>query len=171
MLGNRVMKKNLYRIVPKDKTSCSGRWVVDEFGLNYLKTHYTKYGTDSGEIDRWVEFKVKKMNRDTINFDFGGMIDAKEPEVVFRWRGQVCGIPITHLIILKEALSDNRCIRPSGGWCAKIWMWKWYIGDSTRKELLKIVNRLFSKNRDRIELYHGQFMKKMEDFRSKGIIE
>ena len=114
-------KNRLYRIVPIDRFSGHGHWVVDEFGLSYLKNHYTNYDSHNETINRWVEFRVEK-NVDTLNFDFGGMIDATEPVVVFRWRGITCGLPITHLDVLKMALCDKRCIRPSGGWCVRIWL-------------------------------------------------
>jgi hypothetical protein len=163
------MKKRLYRIIPKDRMSCSGRWIVDEFGLNYLKNHYTYYDSHNETINRWVEFRVEVV--DTINFDFGGMIDANEPGVMFRWRGIVCGLPLTHIFILKEALRDSRCMRPSGGWCVRIWMWKWYISDATRFELLKIVNRLCIKKEKIAKEYNEKFINKMKDLRNKGVIE
>jgi hypothetical protein len=162
------MKKEIYRIFNKDNMASASRWLVDEFGLDYIRNHYENYDSHGETINRWGEFKVEKAT--FVNLDLGGMIDANEPKVIFRWNGCVCKIPLTHISYFKSMLISKEHIRPSGGWVARVWRWKWYFDPKTAFSLYKVLNRLENRNIEKSREYHEKFMKNMQKMKGTGII-
>ena len=108
---------NFFFIQPKDKSSFSRRWFVDDVGLEIVKQNYSFYGREGEEkIDRWDDFKCEPT--DTIWFDFGGMMYANTTNI----KEIVCGIKvdimITHTEVLLGALLSNKLLSPTYWKCA-----------------------------------------------------
>lgn len=154
---------HFYQIFPKDETSRSNRWVVDDSGLEYVSNHYRNYkksNSDATAIDRWHEFQVEELKN--LIMDFGGMVMEKEPILDFSIDDMKFSVRLRGINDFLDAFDDIRCIRKSGLWGCDVWVNKWYMHPDTIKILNKELKTLYNENKNKILETEKIFYKKLE---------
>lgn len=151
-----------YLIKPKDESSHSRKWFVDEFGLEKVKAKYTAYNKHPDNIiNRWPEFDADIT--DKIWFDFGGMLRVGTPNV----KEVVCGatfeLIVTHIPIFIHALKSKDHMSGDYWQCGGRWH-NYVFGKKVRD---KLITKFTAKEKLYNEMIEG-FNKEMDDVISKN---
>lgn len=135
-----------YFVSPKEKTSYSRRWYVDDAGLKKVQHMYENYNKDPNNIvNRWNDFEVKPIK--AIFIDFGGMCWTKEPIIKFTCMKTKFEVPITHLPYFQDVLASELKVK-DGLWSTGIWLFGHVYSNETRLKLWKKVKAVVMKTRE-----------------------